>query len=176
MLLLLFSFFATSVWFQENPSPIQFPGKFIPVFFFASYVFWICSRDCFDFVPLDLNFTTFACKSWSEKHNLMFYIHDLGAPESWEVADLDESMSRLMLSSSSSKKDSSSSSFLDASVRASTFSSAPALSSLLVLVGSGMISEDSINQMDQFLREALQNPRERLSSELPRSRYCFSWV
>ncbi|RVX13245.1 hypothetical protein CK203_018034 [Vitis vinifera] len=100
----------------------------------------------------------------------MFYIHNLGAPESCEVADLDESMSRLMFSSSSSKKDSSSSSFLNASVPASTFSSAPALLSLLVLVGSGMISEDSINQMDQFLREALQNPRERLSSELPRSR------
>ncbi|RVX00750.1 hypothetical protein CK203_026403 [Vitis vinifera] len=100
----------------------------------------------------------------------MFYIHDLGAPESWEVADLDESMSRLMLSSSSSKKDSSFSSFLNTSVPASAFASALALSSSLVLVGSGMISEDSINQMDQFLREALQNPREQLSSELPRSR------
>ena len=104
----------------------------------------------------------------------MFYIHDLGGPESWEVADLDESMNRLMLSSSSSKKDSSSS--LDASVPASASASAPALSSSLVLVGFGMISEDSINQMDQFLREALQNPREQLSSELPRSRYCFSRV
>ncbi|KAL6328778.1 hypothetical protein AAG906_003795 [Vitis piasezkii] len=62
----------------------------------------------------------------------MFYIHDLGAPKSWEVADLDKSMSRLMLSSSSSKKDSSSSSFLDASVPASAFASAPALSSSLV--------------------------------------------
>ena len=106
----------------------------------------------------------------------MFYIHDLGAPESWEVTDLDERMSKLMLSSSSSKKDSSSSSFLNASVPASAFASAPALSSSLVLVGFGMISEDSINQMDQFLREALQNPHEQLSSELPRSRYCFSRV
>ncbi|KAL6328451.1 hypothetical protein AAG906_038326 [Vitis piasezkii] len=88
---------------------------------------------------------------------------DLGAPESWEVADLDESMSRLMLSSSSSKKDSSSSSSLDASVPASASASAPALSSSSVPVGSGMISEDSVNQVDQFLREALQNPRERLS-------------
>nr|CAN60633.1 hypothetical protein VITISV_041704 [Vitis vinifera] len=101
---------------------------------------------------------------------------DLGAPESWEVADLDESMSRLMLSSSSSKKDSSSSSSLDASVPASASASAPALSSSSVPVGSGMISEDSVNQVDQFLREALQNPRERLSSELPRSRFCFSRV
>ncbi|RVW36963.1 hypothetical protein CK203_034823 [Vitis vinifera] len=114
---------------------------------------------------------------------------DLGAPESWEVADLDESMSRLMLSSSSSKKDSSSSSSLDASVPASASASAPALSSSSVPVGSGMISEDSVNQVDQFLREALQNPRERLSSELPRSRAiwfgtftlvillcCMNWI
>ena len=99
----------------------------------------------------------------------MFYIHDLGGPESWEVADLDESMNRLMLSSSSSKKDSSSS--LDASVPASVSTSAPALPSSSVLVGSGMISKDSVNQVDQFLREALQNLRERLSSELPRSRF-----
>ena len=63
----------------------------------------------------------------------MFYIHDLGAPESWEVADLDESMSRLMLSCSSSKKDASSSSSLDASVPASASASAPALSSSSVL-------------------------------------------
>lgn len=94
---------------------------------------------------------------------------DLGAPESWEVADLDESMSRLMLSPSSSKKDSSSSSSsLDASVLA------PASSSTSAPVGAGTIPEDPLNQVDQFLREALQNPRERLSSELPRSRVSFS--
>ena len=103
----------------------------------------------------------------------MFYIQDLEAPESWEVVDLDESMSRLMLFSSFSKKDSSSSSSssLDASVPASASTSTPDLPSSSVLVGSGMISKDSVNQVDQFLREALQNLRERLSSELPRSRF-----
>lgn len=97
---------------------------------------------------------------------------DLGAPESWEVADLDESMSRLMLSSSSSKKDSSFSSSVDAVVPASA--SAPALFSSAGSVCTDVISEDSVNQVDQFLREALQNPRERLSSELPRSSFCSS--
>ena len=101
----------------------------------------------------------------------MFYIQDLEAPKSWEVVDLDKSMSRLMLFSSSSKKDSSSSSSLDASVPASATTSAPALPSSSVLVGSGMIFEDSVNQVGQFLREALQNLCERLSSELPRSRF-----
>ena len=104
---------------------------------------------------------------------------DLGAPESWEVADLDESMSRLMFSSLPSKKDSSSSSSssVDAAVPASASASASVLSSSSAPVGADVISEDSVDQVDQFLREALQNPRERLSSELPRSRFFFfSWV
>ncbi|GAV60243.1 SUZ domain-containing protein [Cephalotus follicularis] len=71
-------------------------------------------------------------------------VEDLGAPESWEVADLDGSMSRLMLSSSSStKKD---------------FNPQD-----LSTVDAPRDSEDDVNQVDQFLREALQNPRERLS-------------
>lgn len=97
-------------------------------------------------------------------------VEDLGAPESWEVADLDEAMSRLMLPphSSSPKKNSKS---LDHSVAdaspASHFSSAsfPSASSLNSST-LDRVSEDVINQVDQFLREALHNPRERLSSKL----------
>lgn len=94
-------------------------------------------------------------------------VEDLGAPESWEVADLDEAMSRLMLPphSSSPKKNSKS---LDHSVAdaspASHFSSAsfPSASNLNSST-LDRVSEDVINQVDQFLREALHNPRERLS-------------
>lgn len=93
-------------------------------------------------------------------------VEDLGAPESWEVADLDEAMSRLMLPSSSSSKNSKS---LDHSVAdaapAYHFSSA-SFPSLSASASSTLdrVSEDAINQVDQFLREALHNPRERLSS------------
>ncbi|XP_055830890.1 uncharacterized protein LOC129899917 [Solanum dulcamara] len=92
---------------------------------------------------------------------------DLGAPpESWEVADLDASMRRLILSSSKKDSDSSSSSsvnnnnnnqseLLDSSALASAGAGSAA--------GSGSMSEDVVNTVDQFLREALQNPRERLS-------------
>lgn len=94
-------------------------------------------------------------------------MEELGAPESWEVADLDDSMNRLMLSS---KKDSKPPQELcDGSVSASAYSSssssASSASNLAGGEGGGgeRISEDLVNQVDQFLREALQNPRERLS-------------
>lgn len=78
---------------------------------------------------------------------------DLGAPESWEVADLDESMRRLMLSSS--KKEAKSSpepADYPAPSSASGFASEK-------------IPEDLLNKVDPFLREAIQNPRERLSGK-----------
>ena len=80
-------------------------------------------------------------------------VKDLGAPESWEVADLDATMSHLMLSSNKEPKPE----FPDA-----TSSSAAASAS-----AEKVVSEDVINQVDQFLREAIQNPRERLSSKSP---------
>lgn len=89
-------------------------------------------------------------------------MEDLGAPDSWEVADLDEAMSRLMLPSSSSPKKNSES--LDHSVAddaPASFPSPPASVSSTF----DSVSEDVINQVDQFLREALHNPRERLSSK-----------
>lgn len=91
---------------------------------------------------------------------------DLGAPpESWEVADLDASMRRLILSSSKKDSDSSSSSvnnqseLLDSSGSAGAGNDAGAGSAAV----SGRVSEDVVSTVDQFLREALQNPRERLS-------------
>ncbi|KAL2324883.1 hypothetical protein Fmac_023941 [Flemingia macrophylla] len=76
---------------------------------------------------------------------------DLGAPESWEVADLDESMNRLNLMLSSNKEP-------------NPPHQRPANDPPLPPSSSGdMPSEDVINQVDQFLREAIQNPRERLS-------------
>lgn len=92
-------------------------------------------------------------------------VEDLGAPESWEVADLDESMSRLMLSSG---KDSKPHELADVSASASSFSSSASDSSFSAAAGGvgEKVSDDAINQVDQFLREAIQNPRERLSSKL----------
>lgn len=97
---------------------------------------------------------------------------DLGAPpESWEVADLDASMHRLLLSSS--KKDFNNSSASASSSSAnnngndqSELGDASASNSALSTANSGGVPcEDLVNSVDQFLREALQNPRERLSSK-----------
>ncbi|KAK2973943.1 hypothetical protein RJ640_001411 [Escallonia rubra] len=85
-------------------------------------------------------------------------VEDLGAPpDSWEVADLDATMSRLLLSSN---KNSSSSNL------PSTSSSPPELVDVLAPSTTTSLAcgpEDFVNSVDQFLREALQNPRERLS-------------
>ncbi|KAI3985077.1 hypothetical protein MKX01_027163 [Papaver californicum] len=91
-----------------------------------------------------------------------------GAPDSWELADLDESMTRLMVSSSSKKKNSTlSSSSSSSGLRIDESTEAQALtstgSSSTETNGGVVVSDDSINQVDQFLRDALQNPRERLS-------------
>ncbi|EEF37398.1 uncharacterized protein LOC8285657 [Ricinus communis] len=75
---------------------------------------------------------------------------DLGAPESWEVADLDQTMSRLMLNNNNSNDSSS-------SKQASRDSSSS------VSVHNSGSGDGLINQVDQFLRDALNNPRERLS-------------
>lgn len=75
-------------------------------------------------------------------------------------------MSRLMLPFSSPKKNSKSLDVADAAP-AYHFSSAwfPSLSGS-AYSALDRVSEDAINQVDQFLREALHNPRERLSSKL----------
>ncbi|KAM7532279.1 hypothetical protein LguiB_035689 [Lonicera macranthoides] len=95
-------------------------------------------------------------------------VEDLGAPpDSWEVADLDATMSRLMLSSSCKRYSSSPNQPLTSSSSTSPPEprndvSGPALSTS-ISSSSGTVSQDLINSVDQFLREALQNPRERLS-------------
>ncbi|XP_042484367.1 uncharacterized protein LOC122064671 [Macadamia integrifolia] len=100
---------------------------------------------------------------------------DIGAPDSWEVADLDDSMRRLMVSN---KKISTASSL--PRISSSEFASGDDLPSVATVAGVaslsasassssvdseriGGVSEDVVSQVDQFLREALQNPRERLS-------------
>lgn len=91
---------------------------------------------------------------------------DVGAPDSWERTDLDESMSRLKLSSNNINPmpiPHSEFSLPQSSQEPPELSSSS--SSLVVAVPSAnRYSEDVLNQVDQFLREALQNPRERLSS------------
>ena len=93
---------------------------------------------------------------------------NLGAPpDSWEVVDLEASVSRLMLSSSSSHPNLSSSS--SSSSLSSSASHELADGSASSTVGApkfGGVSEDVVNSVDQFLREALLNPRERLSGEV----------
>lgn len=77
-------------------------------------------------------------------------------PESWEVADVEASMRRLMLPS---RKESSNNNIVSSNKQEERVEeSAPA-------PGLG-VSENLINTVDQFLREAIQNPRERLSGEL----------
>lgn len=96
---------------------------------------------------------------------------DLGAPDSWESADLDESMSRLLVSSKKNLDSFRSISsplqefvedrrpYLVASATSATTTAAPSNPGDI----NGMVSEDALNQVDQFLREALEKPRERLS-------------
>lgn len=84
----------------------------------------------------------------------------MAPPDSWEVADLDASVKRLMISSSN--KDSSTSSSPSSLNPTTSSSSSYSASSQKV----GGVSEDALDSVDEFLREALQNPRERLSGEV----------
>lgn len=87
---------------------------------------------------------------------------DIGAPDSWEMADLDERMTRLMILSS--KKPSAPP---QSPLPSDEQPSAVSWSSSAAVPGdrSGGISEEALNQVDQFLREAVEKPRERLSSK-----------
>lgn len=102
-------------------------------------------------------------------------VDDLGAPDSWEMADLEERVSRLLVSPST--KDSAlgfveEPSGPDASdAFAAAAATPPHLASLsgpssakpAASGGSGRPSDELIAQVDQFLREALEKPRERIS-------------
>ena len=47
---------SSSFDFRENPFTLRKTKRKL-LFFFTTYVFWICSRVLFAFMPLDLNFT-----------------------------------------------------------------------------------------------------------------------
>ncbi|KAJ0972679.1 hypothetical protein J5N97_020638 [Dioscorea zingiberensis] len=89
---------------------------------------------------------------------------DLPAPDSWEMADLDESMSRLLLSTSKKALTAAASSSPpgDFDDDAPTIGVAAATAVDGGDRGRG-IEEDAVCLVDQFLREALEKPRERLS-------------
>lgn len=83
-------------------------------------------------------------------------VDDLGAPpESWEVADLDASMARLMLKNRDSIANSKS---VEVGGGGGDVSASSVGSSVTTVA-----SDDVVNSVDQFLREAIQNPRERVS-------------
>ncbi|KAK9733271.1 hypothetical protein RND81_04G056200 [Saponaria officinalis] len=88
---------------------------------------------------------------------------DPGAPESWEVADVEESMKRLLLPPPTNTTVDPAASDDLSSGESSFVSSASVSGAADAVVGGSVLSEDAIDQVDQFLREALQNPRERLS-------------
>ncbi|CAL9133266.1 unnamed protein product [Musa acuminata var. zebrina] len=90
-----------------------------------------------------------------------------GAPDSWEMVDLDASMSRLLLSS---KKSPASSPPPDAPEEEEEEEEEEAVAALGLSRSSSDASErvagvpvDAVSQVDQFLREALEKPRERLA-------------
>jgi hypothetical protein len=75
------------------------------------------------------------------------------APDSWETADIDVSMSRLILSSRQASSSSDLGHDQDRMPAPPSQQQAP----------SAPAREDPVAQVDQFLREALEKPRERLS-------------
>lgn len=90
-------------------------------------------------------------------------LEEENAPESWELVDLEENMEKLMLSARPSP-------------------CAPVIGEECTGnegMGTGGLpfSTDpdsrSANQVDGFLREALQNPRDRLTSKSPISTFCL---
>lgn len=87
---------------------------------------------------------------------------DLGAPDSWEIADLDVAMTCLMLSSKKNPADPSESAGGSDDITASRSSATATSSSSPTVAGdsAGGFVEDVSNQVDQFLRKALQNPQE----------------
>jgi hypothetical protein len=79
-------------------------------------------------------------------------------PDSWETADLEESVNRLFISSRKSSSPS----------RDSDPPPPPPPPSAAVLTPPVQPAEETIAQVDQFLREALEKPRERISGE-----FCY---
>ncbi|RWW10405.1 hypothetical protein GW17_00026048 [Ensete ventricosum] len=91
---------------------------------------------------------------------------DPGAPDSWEMADLDASMSRLLLSSKEGSALSPSQEAVEEEEEAAAALDTTRASLASVERAEG-VPMDSVGQVDQFLREALEKPRERLASNFP---------
>ncbi|RRT67959.1 hypothetical protein B296_00017964 [Ensete ventricosum] len=87
---------------------------------------------------------------------------DPGAPDSWEMADLDASMSRLLLSSKEGSALSPSQEAVEEEEEAAAALDTTRASLASVERAEG-VPMDSVGQVDQFLREALEKPRERLA-------------
>ncbi|CAL9185591.1 unnamed protein product, partial [Musa hybrid cultivar] len=86
---------------------------------------------------------------------------DPGAPDSWEMADLDASMGRLLLSSKNGSALSPSQEADEEEEAAAALDTTRA--SLASVDGAEGVPMDAVGQVDQFLREALEKPRERLA-------------
>ncbi|OAY80200.1 uncharacterized protein LOC109710971 isoform X2 [Ananas comosus] len=82
---------------------------------------------------------------------------DPSAPDSWEMADLEESVSRLLLSSGKNAPGA------DDASRLELAAAAPATLSDSSVERGGAALGDAVIEVDQFLREALEKPRERIS-------------
>ncbi|XP_008783999.1 R3H domain-containing protein 1-like [Phoenix dactylifera] len=94
-------------------------------------------------------------------------VEDPGAPDSWELADLDDSMTRLMLSSKkgfdpSTPPPSMTVEFAEEAPPPPDSVGSSSSASGLAERRRGP-SEEELSEVDQFLREALDKPRERLS-------------
>lgn len=83
-------------------------------------------------------------------------LEEESAPESWELVDLEENMKKLMASAASSSQ----------IVGGEDKTGISGLS----ICGDALESSSGADPVDGFLREALQNPRDRLTSKSP---LCF---
>ncbi|XP_078443555.1 uncharacterized protein LOC144712984 isoform X2 [Wolffia australiana] len=83
---------------------------------------------------------------------------DGGPPDSWELADLEETVSRLLISSPPPRKKTSSGEFAEGPALPSISSSADA-----PVFEPSPLQGAAVEQVDQFLKEALEKPRERLA-------------
>lgn len=82
-------------------------------------------------------------------------------PESWEMADLEENMKKLLAATQVSSSSSSSSASMVSAVDCRGVGGEVVVGVLDSVVG----GHRGVEQVDSFLREALQNPRDRLTSK-----------
>jgi len=81
-------------------------------------------------------------------------------PESWEMADLEENMKKLLAATQVSSSSSSSSASMVSAVDCRGVGG-----EVVGVLDSVVGGHRGVEQVDSFLREALQNPRDRLTSK-----------